>query len=478
MVIDDDTSAIENICNIFDWNSLNVTEVIRENDVSDLTQKIKQQKPDIIMIDIEMGDVSGLDIVEKCKNEGSDALFVIISGHYSFHYAKEAIRLDVIYYLSKPIMDYDVDEATQKLIARLNTRAKNPSDLIDDISTFLSGEEEFNRFFQANRLDFNEKYKFIITDADDGMLEEIGKLCLGEALHSKYKIGIKKYLFIIKNSLYTNKTQARLKSVSATRRTPIGISDEFDCIENMYSSFKEAYALSFGKFIYERNDVFQNEEFDKKTSDEFSHKWIDSLESLSRGNTDEFEQFISTVPEYFKNNKFDLRHVAFLYNSAAYKINSLTKSIMNGEYLLFLNMEDILTEYESLKVMCNELLLLAKEVLGNNNAEARYSSASFDKILKYINENYNKSISLEELSEMFNVSISYICKHFKEKLNKTFLEYQKNIRINHAKYLLKNSQLSVMEVSEKVGYPDYYYFNRVFKAQTGFTPGKFKKMNE
>ena len=89
MIIDDDRGAIENIYHVFDWRRLNVTEVIKLDNAFNLVEKIKQETPDIVMIDIELGEVSGLNIIEQCKNSGSNALFVIISGHYDFLYAKK-----------------------------------------------------------------------------------------------------------------------------------------------------------------------------------------------------------------------------------------------------------------------------------------------------------------------------------------------------------------------------------------------------
>lgn len=476
LIIDDDISAIDSIYNAFDWKRLNVSQVVKINDTNNLTQVIQSESPDIVMIDIEMGDVSGLDIIESCRSIGNKALFVIISGHYNFSYAKTAIKLDVVYYLSKPILEYDVDEATEKIASRLNAKNGNSFEIIDDVNMLLSGKEGFCNYLKENHINFSKSYRFIITNANDRMLEEIGKLCLSDALHSKYKIGKNRYLFIVIVEKFTEEKEKRLKSVCSTRRISMGFSDEFSCEEDSYMCFKQACILSLGKFIYGRNDVFKNEVIDNNEFDKFSKQWFEYLENLEENTIDEFEKFIKSVPEYFIKYKFNFKQVVLFRNSLVYKINLMSKNMINDEYVSVLSEEDIVTEYGTLENMCMEFLIMVKEILEGTSTTYTESEDVFEKILKYLNNSYYINISLEELGKQFNVSVSYICKHFKEKLDTTYLEYLKSIRIIHAKRMLKNSNLSVTEIAEMVGYTDYYYFNKVFKAQTGYTPKQYKNI--
>jgi len=476
MIIDDDRSAIEDIYHVFDWKSLNVTEIIKLHDASNLVERIMQEAPDIVMIDIELGELSGLDIIEQCKRNKSNAIFVIISGHYNFSFAKIAIKLDVVYFLSKPIMESDVLEATEKIINHLNLKATRTSDLIDDVSVFLSSKHEFNSFIKKSQLNISGHYKFIVADVNDRVLEEIDKLCLGESLCLKYKIGTKKYLFLVDYDTYTQEKAMRLKSVSTTRRVSIGVSDDFCDMDDAYLHFKQAYILSFGKFIYNRNDVFVNDIIDKTASENFTKKCFQLLEGLEQKKIDEIETFIKDIPEYFKNNKFDFEHVMFFYNSVVYKINSLTKNMQNGEFISVLSVENIVAEYSSLKNMCDELWVLIKEIFTDDVLDVQSDVYAFENILEYINNNFNQRLSLEELSSQFCVSISYICKHFKAKLNTTFLEYLKIVRLERAKQMLKSTTVSIAEIVEIVGYSDYYYFNKAFKAYTGYTPKQFRSI--
>lgn len=119
-IVDDDKFVAEATYMMFPWDELNVDKIEKIYDPQGLTEKILLEKPDIVFIDIEMGSVSGLDIIAECKEQNSNALFVIITGHDNFNYAHIAVNLGAIYYLLKPIDRADVESVTKKLKKILN----------------------------------------------------------------------------------------------------------------------------------------------------------------------------------------------------------------------------------------------------------------------------------------------------------------------------------------------------------------------
>lgn len=114
-IVDDDKYSAEATYRMFPWEELNVSKVDRIYSPANLTERILNEKPHVVFIDIEMGTVSGLDIIQKCNEMGTNALFVIISGHDNFNYAHTAVNLGAIYYLLKPIDLSDVENVTKKL---------------------------------------------------------------------------------------------------------------------------------------------------------------------------------------------------------------------------------------------------------------------------------------------------------------------------------------------------------------------------
>ena len=114
-IIDDDKLAAEVTYMMFPWDELNVSKIDKIYTTTGLVDKILTEQPHVVFIDIEMGDISGLDIIKECKEKDCDSLFVIVSGHDNFKYAHTAVNLGAIHYLLKPIDDSDVEVLTEKL---------------------------------------------------------------------------------------------------------------------------------------------------------------------------------------------------------------------------------------------------------------------------------------------------------------------------------------------------------------------------
>ncbi|MBE5752056.1 MAG: AraC family transcriptional regulator [Clostridiales bacterium] len=97
------------------------------------------------------------------------------------------------------------------------------------------------------------------------------------------------------------------------------------------------------------------------------------------------------------------------------------------------------------------------------------------KIIKYLQDNYQKKISLDDLSEIYQLSKTWICKSFLKATNMTIIEYKLMLQINKAKNLMRTSDLSVEKISKKLGFSTSRYFSKVFKNHTGVSPLQYRK---
>jgi len=97
--------------------------------------------------------------------------------------------------------------------------------------------------------------------------------------------------------------------------------------------------------------------------------------------------------------------------------------------------------------------------------------------MRYINENYNRNLTLESVAQHVYISPFYLSHMFKEELGFTFLEYLTKLRIEEAKKLLMEKDMTIIEVASEVGYEDAGYFSKVFKKYTGISPAQYRKNN-
>lgn len=100
-----------------------------------------------------------------------------------------------------------------------------------------------------------------------------------------------------------------------------------------------------------------------------------------------------------------------------------------------------------------------------------------NKTFKYINENYHHDISAYDIAEMCHISYSYFSRWFKKIAGQPFIQYLNAVRLKHAEQLIMETDLTIGEISQRVGFPTTSYFIKQFKRHNGYSPGTFKKVS-
>lgn len=132
-------------------------------------------------------------------------------------------------------------------------------------------------------------------------------------------------------------------------------------------------------------------------------------------------------------------------------------------------------EQEKLNEVLNRIL--QEGILGDElqKEEKTEESNSLQQVIREIKENYTKDITLTDLAEKYQISVSHLSGLVKSELGLPFSEYLASKRIQKAKELLTDETLSIDAIAEKVGYNDYFYFTKVFKKTVGISPSKYRK---
>lgn len=120
-------------------------------------------------------------------------------------------------------------------------------------------------------------------------------------------------------------------------------------------------------------------------------------------------------------------------------------------------------------------LIEAVESCGGNEHALPEESGNAERLIKYIQQHYGESLSLDSLSLLFNFSPKYITNLIKKKVGRSFTDYLTDLRIREASELLTKTSTDIKVIAAKVGYDDQQYFHRVFKRRTGKTPAQFRR---
>ncbi len=464
-IIDDDPFVVDTTCMQIPWEELKVNQIEKIYTSDGLTERIIKEKPDIVFIDIELDGKSGLDILAECHEEGSQALFIIISGHNDFHYAHSAVNLGALYYLLKPIDPSDILVVVEKIKKKLNIAD-------DDILNHLTSQKDFESFFSKILENNSGTYRFLIGELNNPSEQNITTL-LGTALLNEYKIGTNKYLFLLCNSCTDKALLQALEKMAQTQDLTLGISTPFENTDRVFACFREANTLSYQYFITQSGGLIQPAETDAVSF----RLLLDRINTaLDLRSAEKLEALFAELPALFVDEGYTIFHVLLLYRSFLNRMMLYNQSIVPYSQM---TEDDIQMHFDSFSALCADLLASQKALSSVADvANSQVNKEQWLKISLYLEQNYHKKITAPTVANELYISPATLYNTIKQYTKTTFVKYLTLYRIKKAQELLLQTSLSILEIGEAVGFKDNFYFNKLFKKQVGLTPLAFRKKHQ
>lgn len=187
---------------------------------------------------------------------------------------------------------------------------------------------------------------------------------------------------------------------------------------------------------------------------------------------DFFREEINSYPEFHRISelmKKAERGIHFSKTSGE-KIGKMLKRLLklNGleRMLYFIKLLDTMARTENYRILASKAYLLEEHKELNNR---------LDKIMHFINTNYQRKITQEEVASKIGMTTAAFCRYFKEKTGKGFIFFINEMRIGYACKLLIENHLSISQTCFECGFNNISNFNRMFKRQTGYTPGEYQQ---
>lgn len=258
----------------------------------------------------------------------------------------------------------------------------------------------------------------------------------------------------------------------------IGIGRAYSKMEDLFFSYQDALAalehrfyLGNGQVVHYQNIIPYAKDINFLTQEMHSQLLTQTMSC----NLDSAYRIIENIIKETMNKSINpflvkIRFVDWLIDiisqSKQYDKDNLNSRINEISSQIFKS--DTVYELQNqLKIALQEIIYVIKSNRKRINREV-YESA-----IEYILNNYNKNITLEDIAKHVHVSPYYFSHGFKEYIGVSFVEYLKKLRIEEAKKLLLNTNMSIGKVCNRVGYSDPHYFSRVFKSVMGVSPGSF-----
>lgn len=522
MLVDDEPFTLEGLSKLIDWENEGYEIVKKASNGLEAYEYIKSNKVDIIFADIQMPKMTGLELLEKIREENlGDPYFVIVSGFNDFQYAQQAIRYGSMDYVLKPISRDNLLEILAKASVLKDMELKEMKDsagmkrayLIQNLMMLLRGkfEDRHLDYIKTNlRLSGSIRYIHIGFDSiatldeyDEGELIslkthmfECVKRFLGSSedhclkdipgYEEDYEIGLIYSDYMAKERdmsehEFMERLYKALEHEGFSIPVVLLIGKSVDDLAKISYSYSSASTLrSFKNFREKKSIYFYEEEMqinERKVA--LCKKELDSIIAA-------IEQNDKAAIDSNIEKLFDEMETASLVSET---IN------MNTNYLLFrlihiaveqdesVNQEEVML-YISEKVFDSEIARgsrLHTKKFAYEFADylislrKNVSRGVLADIEKEIEENYAENLTLRELSQKYSVNSSYLGQIFKKKYGMSFKDYLSNYRVQVAAGLLLKSDKKISQIAEEVGYKDTDYFINRFISLKGCTPSKYRK---
>ena len=531
-LVEDEMVIRRGIKNSIDWEKEGYIFCGEASDGELAYPMIIKEKPDILITDIRMPFMDGLELCKLVKKELPNIKILILSGYDEFDYAKEAIRLGVIEYLLKPISSGKLLEALNGVSESIR-REKEDKDLVRKYMEEMreNTEHEKQKFFEqmiagnlsmADALETGKKYEMNLSAGMYNLLlfrftlgkenRKSGEL-LGEAEYAIEKLterleyvfefqrGVEGWAFLL---MADNEEQMseRVKELSKDLEEIMknystiayfgGIGQPVARLRELEESFREAERALAARFTMELNRIISVEDIrmaqNVDTLDDIEITSFGEIEKtrtmlekfLNNGAEDEIDEFVDVyINELPEENLKSVLMRQYIIMDAYIVMMSFCEKIEGIEGEMQAQSEELknsMKTIQTLEEIKNYIRMLLKKIIGVRDT---ISGRRYSDIIEIAKDQIRKTymsdeISLNTIAAEVGMSPSYFSSIFSKEMGKTFVEYLTEIRMDRAKELLMCSSMKTSEIGYEVGYKDPHYFSYIFKKTQNCTPKEFR----
>lgn len=521
-LVEDEVIVRNGIKNRIEWEA-NGFEFVGEASDGELAYPmIQKTKPDIIITDIRMPFMDGLELSRLVKTEMPKVKIVILSGYDEFDYAKEAIGIGVTDYLLKPVDAAEILRTLESIkIMIQEEREKEASleqfqkEMEEDRNTkkkklfreIIENNASYSEIIQKGKEIqkdlIGERYNLLLLQLFDKEEAYYSKTIMQVAerldtllIHDKEIIaierGIDSWVFLI---VASEKEQMEVEE-NYCKNTVINCLEEFPmveyfgvigesvarlgevkhCLEKANKSFAYRYLAEKNQIVNcteERSYDSSKEKIDLNRVDinKVNRKAIERF--LRSGKEEEVEEFVEDLWKSIgESNIKSLLLRQYIVIDVRFAVQDFLKQI-NGKLREDDDFAECLSTLEKTRIFMEDLLIYAineREAL----SKKKYHSV-IDEAQQYIRDNFsNEDISLNTVAAQVNISPSHFSTIFSQETGQNFVEFLTEVRMEKAKELLVYSDMKCSSVAFEVGYKDSHYFTYLFKKIQGVTPSSYR----
>ncbi len=509
LIVDDEMMIRNGIHKVIPWQALGVEEVYEAGSGEQALDIIANEKPDILITDINMNGMNGLDLIEATRKVQPDTKVFVLTGYDDFNYAQRSLRLNVVDFFLKPMDEEVLALAIGDAVASMKQtsseqKKKNRANLGQSLRNQLALEQLMRKMI------IGERPKGYRQQLEEEFLYQTDKDMMLVIVEPNLKMNdpdLEYQILSIKN-ICVDFFDSKDKGITFTdeeHRLILALfieqeDESSEALEALSGILKEEYdsrvkiiggsvVHGFGDIAISYNDALLLQRNEKEIIKNVVHNHrIEKRQKL-------FEDVFTEIKHHMISHMgYDermlqiletLRRATDAYNLS---INQVRRCYFDTASELY---------YAYIAQTGNEVddqLMKLLEVLNVSNREVAYDAtkqflhylfhddhSKQDRLIgeakKYISENLSGELSVALLAEALYVTPNYLSRLFKKVTGIGCNEYIIMQRIRKAKALLETTSVQTGSIAEYVGYRDTNYFSLAFKKHTGYSPTAYREMS-
>lgn len=531
VIVDDEQEVRQGIINKIDWAEFGFEVIGQAENGREALDIIEDNIPDVIITDISMPLMDGLELTAEIKESYPTIKVIILTGFDEFKFAQQAIKHGVSDYILKPILPKDIRALMAKLKDTLDQEIAEKEDKDKLLRHYNESLPVLRESFltslilvKVNPLEIEKKIElfglnikgsFFATAVIGFDIESQNKnktwdinllkfsiLNITQEILDRHLVG-EAFFFdntpiVVMGIQNVQRHQACnqfIKIINEIRQSvqrflkmtvTVGLGSIFGSLTNMTESYKSARVALDYKLVLGGNKVIFVEDIEQFVTDiivfdEAKERML--ISGIKFGTKDDVRCAIEALFNDVNTSKVSITEYQLYFMEIFTSLSKLARAfdidineMLSEEKVKHFDVSSFNTTEEIkdwLKSLCSKLTVeIAKKRKGTKQL-------IFDKAKDYIMKNFGDyELSVQKLADHLHISASYLSLIFKKEAGTTFLKYLIKVRLDTAVALLKNPDNRISYVAEKVGYPDVSYFSYFFKKNFGLSPREFRNKDE
>lgn len=516
LIVDDEALVRRGIKKSVNWNELGIEMVAEADNGVEALSQVLENVPDVILLDINMPKMDGLEFASIVKKQYPYVKIVIITGYDDFEYARHALRVGVDDYIVKPITKEDVSSIIKTQINKIEKERKDKT-FDYSVSAHTIKENMINAFLKQEWKDlskFCDRQKWVesqnvyfvlmqdyLSDCEiwnDGQADHLAKFAIlniaDEMLEEEQRgVAVTTNTGEIALIVSCSKHQIVqiLQEIQSNILDFLGIPVDFAVsldghLKDLPKLAKQAkYAMDFSFVLADQEIIFYEEVANRKDK-VFEYPEQLEVELLEKMFTADLEQNLDLIDRFFdqlSQSEVDVAQCKNMLLRLLFKVSNTIESVVSrtdGSVTEGLPEQfDPLTQMDFFATIEDARLWLKQIYSDTYHYLMSITSRTgqlFLRIKSYVEKNYSDSdLNLKKCSEELFLSPSYISMILKKEAGKTFVDYLNMYRISKATEMLNKPENKIYEVSTGVGFTHPTYFSSVFKKVMGISPKQYKE---